>query len=160
MLAAASAQVGEVKLVKPATALFIVALPLYDMVFTSLRRVIRKGSPFSADRSHIHHLMHDLGFSDRRALIIILSIHASVALIGLILHRAGTPEYYQLAIFLGCFALYTLLCSQLWLVVQRLESQATAINAQFEHGTDSYTGDAASSSDVVSRLRPRGDNAM
>lgn len=120
LLAAASGQVGEIKLIQPVTALFIVALPLYDMVFTSLRRIISKGSPFSADRSHIHHLMQDLGFSNRRALVLILGTHLSVTFIGLMLHRASTPEYYQFAIFLCCFALYSLLCSQLWLVAGRL----------------------------------------
>ena len=158
LLAAASAQVGDIKLIQPATALFVVALPLYDMVFTSLRRVIRKGSPFVADRSHIHHLMQDLGFSDRRALVIIVCIHSSVALIGLVLHRAGTPEYYQLAIFLGCFALYSLLSSQFWLVVKRLESQAVAINVQFEGDENSNKSDTAPSSGNVSPLRPPGDN--
>lgn len=121
LLAAASGQVGGVKLIKPATALFVVALPLYDMVFTTLRRLIRKGSPFAADRSHIHHLMQDLGFADRRALIIIVSIHSSIALLGLVLHRAGTPEYYQFAIFVGCFLLYGMLSSQLWLAAERLQ---------------------------------------
>ena len=120
LLAAASAQVGQTKLIQPVTALFIVALPLYDMVFTSLRRAIRRGSPFAADRSHIHHLMQNLGFSDRRALIIILGIHLSVTFIGLMLHRAQTPDYYQLGIFLGCFGLYGLLSSQLWHVAERL----------------------------------------
>ena len=120
LLSAASAQVGQTKLIKPATALFIVALPMYDMVFTSLRRIIRKGSPFAADRSHIHHLMQDLGFSDRRALVIILGIHLTVTLIGLILHRADTPEHSQFVIFLGCFGLYMLMASQLWLVAARL----------------------------------------
>jgi UDP-GlcNAc:undecaprenyl-phosphate GlcNAc-1-phosphate transferase len=120
LLAAASAQVGQTKLIQPVTALFIVALPLYDMVFTSLRRVSRKGSPFAADRSHIHHLMQDLGFSDRRALVLILGIHLSVTFIGLMLHRAQTPDYYQLGIFLGCFGLYGLLSSQLWHVAERL----------------------------------------
>ena len=160
LMAAASGQVGQVKLIQPVTALFIVALPLYDMVFTSLRRIIRKGSPFAADRSHIHHLMQDLGFSDRRALVIIVCIHSSVALIGLVLHRAGTPEYYQLAIFLGCFALYSLLSSQLWLVAKRLESQAIAINVQFEGGGDSNMGGSAPSSGNVSPLRPPGDNPL
>ena len=159
-MAAASAQVGYVKLIQPATALFVVALPLYDMVFTSLRRIIRKGSPFAADRSHIHHLMQDLGFSDRRALVIIVCIHSSVALIGLVLHRAGIPEYYQLAIFLGCFALYSLLSSQLWLVAKRLESQAVAINLQFEGGGEPNMGDSAPSSGNVSPLRPPGDNPL
>ena len=160
LLAAASAQVGGIKLIQPATALFVVALPLYDMVFTSLRRVIRKGSPFAADRSHIHHLMQDLGFSDRRALVIIVSIHSSTALLGLALHRAGTPEHYQLAIFLGCFALYSLLSSQLWMVAQQLESQAVAVNAQFEGDADSNMSDTAASPDNVSPLRQSGDNLL
>lgn len=159
LLAAASAKVGQSKLVQPATALFVVALPLYDMVFTSLRRVIRKGSPFAADRCHIHHLMQDLGFSDRRALVIILCIHSSVALIGLVLHRAATPEYLQLVIFLGCFALYCLLSSQLWHVAARLQNPAIAINVQFETGTSESVGkESGSLADNVRRLRPRGDN--
>lgn len=133
LLAAASAQVGETKLIQPATALFVVAIPLYDMVFTSLRRIIRRGSPFSADRSHIHHLLQDLGFSDRRALIIILSIHSSVALVGLVLHRAEVPEYYQFAIFIGCFALYSLLSSQLWLSADKLQCAQSALKATKAH---------------------------
>ena len=62
LLSAASGQVGGQKLIKPATALFLVTVPLFDMVFTTLRRIVRKGSPFAADRSHIHHLFLDLGF--------------------------------------------------------------------------------------------------
>ena len=131
LLAAASGQVGKVKLVEPVTALFIVALPLFDMVFTTLRRLIRKGSPFAADRSHIHHLMQDLGFSDRRALVIIVGIHLSVTFIGLMLHRATTPEHYQFGIFLGIFALYCLISSQLWLIVKRLQEPAPSISINF-----------------------------
>ena len=160
LLAAASGQVGGVKLIQPATALFVVALPLYDMVFTSVRRVIRKGSPFAADRSHIHHLMQDLGFSDRRALVIILGIHSSVALIGLVLHRAATPEYFQLAIFLGCFGLYSLLSSQLWHVAARLQNQAVEINVQFENNPSASASDAPSLADNVSPLRPSSDKTL
>ena len=135
LLAAASGQVGDAKLIQPVTALFIVALPLFDMVFTSLRRIIRKGSPFAADRSHIHHLMQDLGFSDRRSLVIILGIHLSVTFMGLMLHRAGTPEYFQLAIFFGCFGLYSLLSSQLWLVAGRLRDLAPSLSVSFSQDT-------------------------
>ena len=160
LLAAASGQVGDVKLIQPVTALFIVALPLYDMVFTTLRRIIRKGSPFAGDRSHIHHLMQDLGFSDRRALVIIVCIHSSVALFGLVLHRADTPEYYQLAIFLGCFALYSLLSSQLWMVAKRLQSQAVATSVQSEGAADSNMSDTAPPSDNISPLRTPGDKLL
>jgi UDP-GlcNAc:undecaprenyl-phosphate GlcNAc-1-phosphate transferase len=150
LLAAASAQVGYIKLIQPVTALFIVALPLFDMVFTSLRRIIRKGSPFAADRSHIHHLMQDLGFSDRRALVLILGIHLSVTFIGLMLHRAGTSEYYQLAIFVGCFALYSLLASQLWLVAARLQAIVPSISVNFD-ATGTNLDDSTAGTEISKR---------
>ena len=158
LLAAASAQVGYIKLIQPVTALFIVALPLFDMVFTSLRRIIRKGSPFAADRSHIHHLMQDLGFSDRRALVLILGIHLSLTFIGLMLHRAATSEYYQLAIFVSCFSLYSLLASQLWLVAARLQTTVPSISVNFDAtGTnlDGSTADTETSQSNVSPMRKR-----
>jgi UDP-GlcNAc:undecaprenyl-phosphate GlcNAc-1-phosphate transferase len=126
LLGAASGQVGGPKLIKPATALFLVAVPLFDMVFTTLRRVIRKGSPFAADRSHIHHLFLDLGFSHRRALVIIVTLNLAATSLGLLLHRLNAPEYYQLGIFIGMFATYCLLASQAWIVAGRLQSAPSA----------------------------------
>ena len=122
LLGAASSQVGEQKLIKPATALFLVAIPLFDMVFTTLRRVIQKGSPFAADRSHIHHLFLDLGFSHRRALVMIVAINLAATGLGLLLHRLNAPEYYQLGIFVGMFLLYCLLVSQAWTVAKKITS--------------------------------------
>ena len=151
LLAAASTQVGETKLIQPVTALFVVALPLYDMVFTSMRRVLRKKSPFAADRSHIHHLMQDLGFSDRRALVLILAIHLSVTFVGLMLHRAGTPEQYQLGIFLGYFGLYSLLCSEFWLVACRIQALTPSMPAQFD-GTEVTTSGPAAENDRQDNL--------
>ena len=122
LLGAASEQVGGEKLIRPVTALYLVTIPLFDMVYTTLRRVARRLSAFRADRSHIHHLLLDLGYSQRRALIMILSINVAIVSLGLILHRLHAPEHYQMGIFLGCFLLYSLITSQLWLVVKRLKS--------------------------------------
>ena len=122
LVGAASGQVGGPKLIKPATALYLVAVPLFDMVFTTLRRLIRKGSPFAADRSHIHHLFLDLGFSHRRALVIIITINLAATSLGLLLHRLDAPEYYQLGIFIGMFALYCLLASQAWIVATKIST--------------------------------------
>lgn len=124
LLGAASGQVGEGKLIKPATALYLVAVPLFDMAFTTLRRVIKRGSPFAADRSHIHHLILDLGFSHRRALVMISTFNLAAAALGLLLHRLAAPEYYQLGIFIGLFLLYSLFTSQAWIVAERLSNQA------------------------------------
>ena len=121
LLSAASHQVGGVRLIKPATALFLVTVPLFDMVFTTLRRVIRKGSPFVADRSHIHHLFLDLGFSHRRALVMIVTINLAATGLGLLLHQLNAPEHYQFGIFIGMFLLYCLLVSQAWIVVNKIK---------------------------------------
>jgi len=91
-------------------------------VFTTLRRIIRKGSPFAADRSHIHHLFLDLGFSHRRALVMIVTINLAATSLGLLLHRLNAPEYYQLGIFIGMFSLYCLLASQAWIVANKISN--------------------------------------
>ena len=101
---------------------------LYKLAPNYSTRLTLLCGPFS-----FHHLLQDLGFSDRRALIIILSIHSSVALVGLVLHRAEVPEYYQFAIFIGCFALYSLLSSQLWLAADKLQSAQSALKATKAH---------------------------
>ena len=111
---------GKAKIIQPATALFLVALPLFDMVFTTIRRVLQKGSPFAADRGHIHHLLLDLGFSDRRTLALIVATSVSLNFLGLMLHRSIVAEYHQLYI-LGCFALYCLLASQTWRVAESIK---------------------------------------
>ena len=126
LLGAASGQVGDEKLIQPATALFLVALPLYDMVFTTSRRVLRRGSPFEADRTHIHHLLRGLGFSDRRSVAVLVVISLSLNLLGLILHRSEVAEYFQLSIFVLCFGGYSLITSQGWMVVGRLKMQSEA----------------------------------
>lgn len=120
LLAAASGQFGGEKLIKPVTALYLVTLPLFDMAFTSLRRIVRKGSPFAADRSHIHHLFFQLGFSGRRTLVLIVSLNLSAAILGLLLHRIRAPEYYQFGIFVAAFLLYSLLASQAWIVADKI----------------------------------------
>ena len=139
LLTAASGQVGGKKLVEPVTALFIVGLPLFDMVFTSMRRIIRKKSPFSPDRSHLHHLMQDLGFSNRRTLMLIVIISLSITFLGLMLHRGSVPEYYKLLIFLACFALYSVLVSSAWVVAGRLQGMTTAVNVRFENTEQAIT---------------------
>ena len=116
LLGAASGQVGGTKIIKPATALFLVGFPLFDMVFTTIRRLMRGTSPFSADRTHAHHLLLKLGFSNLKVSAIIVIISLCINFLGLILHRSGVPEYYQLAIFLICFAIYWVVMSQAWLL--------------------------------------------
>lgn len=156
ILAAASQQVGGEKLIPPATALFIVGLPLYDMVFTTLRRALNRVSPFSADRGHIHHLLLDLGFSHRRVLVIIAITSGTISFLGVMLHRGGANEAQQMAVFLGGFVFYSIMISQARLVANRLQTANTAISVSFSQD-DPQTGVAGppQTDERVTVLKPR-----
>ncbi|TXS90843.1 hypothetical protein FV139_17895 [Parahaliea maris] len=121
ILAVTSAQIGGTKYIDPVTALYLVGLPLFDMVFTTTRRVFNKQSPFNSDRTHIHHLMQSLGLSHRRSLLIIGSIGLTPPFLGLMLHNSGAAVPYQFYIFLGCFCIYCVLMSQAWKVAERYQ---------------------------------------
>jgi UDP-GlcNAc:undecaprenyl-phosphate GlcNAc-1-phosphate transferase len=153
ILAATAQQIGGTKLIQPVTALFIVGLPLYDMVFTTLRRTLRGLNPLGADRSHIHHLLKALGFSDRRALAIILAVGLSIPMAGLMLHRTGAAETHQLAIFVGGFALYAFLTAQAWRVARLIESHQPQVSVSFSTDVGGSDGiDHAAESSKVARL--------
>ncbi|MFH7089702.1 hypothetical protein ACHWWK_12920 [Klebsiella pneumoniae] len=54
---------GKTHPISPVTALWIIAIPLMDMVAIMYRRLRKGMSPFSPDRQHIHHLIMRAGFT-------------------------------------------------------------------------------------------------
>jgi UDP-GlcNAc:undecaprenyl-phosphate GlcNAc-1-phosphate transferase len=83
---------------KVAIALLVLGVPIIDTFWIIVRRVGQGRSPFSPDRSHIHHRMLDLGLSHRDTVLVIYGICAGLGLIALIL-----SEVSQLYAFLGIF---------------------------------------------------------
>jgi UDP-GlcNAc:undecaprenyl-phosphate GlcNAc-1-phosphate transferase len=126
ILTVADADVAGLKYIEPVTALYLVGLPLYDMTFTTLRRIFRGQSPIKPDRSHIHHLMQELGLSDRRGLLVISTLGLSSPLLGLMLARSGASTPYQFYIFVGLFLLYCVLMQQAWVVAERRQPVSPA----------------------------------
>lgn len=126
-LSVTSVQVGHIRYVQPITAIYLLGLPLFDMAFTTLRRVLSGKSPIRADNTHIHHLLRELGLSDKRALLLIGSMGASIPFLGLMLAKAGTPESYQFSILVGAFILYCIVMSQAWHVARKRARQV-AVN--------------------------------
>ena len=64
---------------RPITAVWLVGLPIVDMLTVFARRAFAGKSPFSADRTHIHHLLMESGMSARQTLLVLLGFHASRA---------------------------------------------------------------------------------
>ncbi|MCE7627551.1 UDP-N-acetylglucosamine--undecaprenyl-phosphate N-acetylglucosaminephosphotransferase, partial [Vibrio fluvialis] len=53
-------------IMRPVTALWLIALPLMDMTAIMIRRIRRGDSPFKPDREHLHHICQRLGLSSRQ----------------------------------------------------------------------------------------------
>lgn len=74
----------------PAIAVGILILPLYDTVRVFVQRVISGNSPFSPDKTHIHHLLLDLGMSHSKATAVLLVINVAFIFGAVALDWLGT----------------------------------------------------------------------
>lgn len=91
---------GEEAVMSPVTALWLIAVPLVDMVRVMVSRVLRGSSPFRADREHMHHLLMRAGLSGRWTLLVMTSAQVFSAMIGIILDGCHVPDAWQLLLFI------------------------------------------------------------
>ncbi|MBY7662008.1 UDP-N-acetylglucosamine--undecaprenyl-phosphate N-acetylglucosaminephosphotransferase [Vibrio atlanticus] len=101
-------------LMRPITALWLIAVPLMDMAAIMFRRVRRGVSPFKPDREHLHHIFQRLGCTPRQTLAIICAIASSFAGFGIYGEFLKVPESTMFILFLVCFAAYTVAMSYVW----------------------------------------------
>jgi UDP-GlcNAc:undecaprenyl-phosphate GlcNAc-1-phosphate transferase len=85
---------------KVAVALLVLGVPIIDTFWIIVRRLSEGRSPFSPDRSHIHHRLLDLGLPHARTVLVIYGICIALAALALLL-----SEVTQLYAFLGVFVL-------------------------------------------------------
>ena len=110
---------GENSLILPVTALWLVTVPLMDMLATMLRRFKHGRSLMAADRSHLHHTLIDRGLNPGQTLLLIIGYAIFCAVVGLLLE--GVPEYLSLL----CY--FLLFCGHCLFVIRAGESQSQVI---------------------------------
>jgi UDP-GlcNAc:undecaprenyl-phosphate GlcNAc-1-phosphate transferase len=74
---------------KLATAILVMGVPMTDGAFTILRRILTGHSPFWHDKKHLHHLLLNLGFGQRRIALFYWVISAILGALSLILSSKG-----------------------------------------------------------------------
>ena len=52
----------------------VLAVPIMDITYSSLRRIMKGTSPFVADAEHIHHKLLKAGFSQKKTVAILTSV--------------------------------------------------------------------------------------
>ena len=89
---------------KVAVALLVLGVPIIDTFWIIVRRISEGRSPFSPDRTHIHHRLLDLGLSHRQTVLAIYGICLALAVLSLLL--SGVTQMYA---FLGIFVAFGLI---------------------------------------------------
>ena len=95
--------------IPPALSLWILALPLLNLVGVIGVRLSAGKSPFQADRLHVHHICLDAGYTVNQALIVIVGLHALIGILGIVAFAAHVPEYVLFYGFSALVACYTLI---------------------------------------------------
>lgn len=104
---------GSNAILHPVTALWIIAVPLMDMVRVMVSRVRRGDSPFKPDREHLHHILLKYGFRHSTALIVVLAIAISFALVGIVADVKNYNQLSVLVLFIICFLGFVLCINKL-----------------------------------------------
>lgn len=74
----------------------VLAIPIFDTLRVMIKRIMRGKSPFSPDKTHLHHLLLDLGFSHIGTTVFIVLSNAIVILAWLLAYKLGLSIDTQL----------------------------------------------------------------
>ncbi|ENE4703560.1 UDP-N-acetylglucosamine--undecaprenyl-phosphate N-acetylglucosaminephosphotransferase [Salmonella enterica] len=125
---------GKTHSISPVTALWIIAIPLMDMVAIMYRRLRIGMSPFSPDRQHIHHLVMRAGFTSRQAFVLITLAAAILAGVGVTAEYSHfVPEWVMLVLFLLAFFLYGYCIKRAWKVARFIKRVKRRLRRQREN---------------------------
>lgn len=86
--------------ISPTTTLWIVAIPLYELLWTTMRRILKGNSPFQPDRAHFHHKLLDAGFGVRGAFFVLICIGVTLSLAAIAIHYYEVPDAISFALWL------------------------------------------------------------
>jgi UDP-GlcNAc:undecaprenyl-phosphate/decaprenyl-phosphate GlcNAc-1-phosphate transferase len=90
---------------KVVVALLVLAVPIVDTFWVIVRRLRAGRSPFSPDRSHIHHLLLGLGLSHRSTVLLIYAVCATLGLMSLFVSSTtGVIAFVGALVVLGLVA--------------------------------------------------------
>ena len=67
--------------------ILVLSVPICDITFAVIRRLLNGKSPFAADRGHLHHRLLDSGLSQKRTVLIIYGLTIAGCIIALTLFR-------------------------------------------------------------------------
>jgi UDP-GlcNAc:undecaprenyl-phosphate GlcNAc-1-phosphate transferase len=111
---------GAERVVSPAAALWFLMLPIYDAVAMMVRRLLKRRSPFEADREHLHHIFLLAGFSVGETVTLMTGIAIGGVVVGLGGTYLGVTDVYMALLFLFGGCIYYWIIMRAWRVMRFL----------------------------------------
>ncbi len=81
--------------------LLVLAVPILDITFSSLRRILKGTSPFVADAEHIHHKLLKFGLSQNRAVLVLVVFSIIMGSIATYIAASDTTKYFLYAVIIS-----------------------------------------------------------
>lgn len=94
------------KHINPITVVWIIALPMFDMIRLFIERIKNKKSPFKPDRRHLHHLLEKYIKNKSLLCLCISLLSFSLGGVGFILEYFDISQQLNLALYVFIFSLY------------------------------------------------------
>ena len=101
------AQLEDAGICLPAMCLAVLCVPVFDTLRVMVMRILRGKSPFRPDKTHLHHLFIDMGFSHLGAAFSILLMNTVVVAVWLLTWKLGASFDVQAYVVIGLGILST-----------------------------------------------------
>ena len=112
--------------------LAVFAIPVFDTIRVMSTRILNGKSPFSPDKTHLHHMFIDLGFSHTGTTVTILSLNMLVILLWYIAYSLGASVDIQFYIvFIIAFTVTFILY---WFADRQIKKQGKCLAALHKIG--------------------------
>lgn len=98
----------------PISALWFLAIPVIDTLSTIFRRLLKKQSPFMADREHMHHIFLRAGYSATETVVLIIISSMLFSLVGLLGWYYQVVDYILCYLFLALMFVHFMLMHHAW----------------------------------------------
>lgn len=92
--------------VAPVAALLILAIPVTDTLVVMTRRMMQKKSPFSPDKTHMHHVLHQMGLGHSSVVIIMGSLTMIFTLVAVASTALKVPDYALFGFYVCWFVFF------------------------------------------------------
>ena len=107
--------------VSPVLLLWFFMVPVFDLVSVTLRRLlIKRVSPFAADREHMHHFFKALGLRESMVTLVIVLLSACANALGLFFYFHAVGNNTIFVLFVLAFIAYLVVTQLFWLKHQSI----------------------------------------